>query len=150
MSRQEPFRIAARLIVGGVFIWAGVLKIADPLAFARDISNFRLVPPFIAFFTALVLPWIEVLGGAAVVLGPLRRTGAILIAALLAGFIVLTVVTMARGIDTNCGCFGALSHKADGTLLLQDAALLGLALFAGGASAPDPKKCNRALLSPPR
>jgi uncharacterized membrane protein YphA (DoxX/SURF4 family) len=153
MTRSGLVRTAARLVVGGLFIWAGVLKIADPLAFARDISNFRLVPAWAALLAALVLPWIEVLCGAAVILGPLRRTGALLIAAMLAGFILLTVVTMARGIDTNCGCFGALSHKADWTLLVQDAVLLGLALLASGESArprPDPgvasthctKKCN--------
>ncbi len=131
MPLSKGLRLAARIVVAAVFLWAAVLKIADPLGFARDISGFRLVPAWAALLIALVLPWLEALCAAFLVLGPWRRTSAILIALMLAGFIVLTGITIARGIDTNCGCFGVQSHKADMGLILQDAGLLFLTIAAG-------------------
>ncbi len=119
---------AFRLTVGGVFLWSGILKIIDPLAFARGIEAYRVFPRPAAFFLALTLPHIETVCGALLVLGLWRRPAALTTAAFLAGFIVLIAATMARGLDITCGCFGSLSGKADARLLLQDAVLLGMSL----------------------
>lgn len=117
-----------RLIVGGTFVYAGVLKVVDPLAFAADILNFRIVGPEVAVLTALFLPWIEIVCGAFLVLGWLRRASSLLISLMLAGFVVLVIVTIARGLDVDCGCFGALSGKADWGLLVQDLVLMFMSL----------------------
>jgi uncharacterized membrane protein YphA (DoxX/SURF4 family) len=116
-----------RLVVGGVFVWAGALKIADPLEFARSIMNYRVVAPAPAFAVALVLPWVEVLSGALLIVGVFKRSSALLISFLLAGFMGLVGLALARGIDTSCGCFGSLSRRADFSLILADAVLLFLA-----------------------
>ena len=128
MIRNKHFLLAFRLIVGGMFFASGFLKIGDPLAFAQNIKNFRIVSHEMAFMTALILPWIEILCGALLITGILRRPSALLVSCLLAGFIILVGVTMARGIDTDCGCFGSLSHKADWRLLVQDVLLLYFSL----------------------
>ena len=128
MIRSKHIMLAFRLIVGGVFFASGLLKVGDPLAFAQDIQNFRLVSHEVSFMTALILPWIEILCGALLITGILRRPSALLASGLLLGFIVLVGITMARGIDTDCGCFGSLSHKADWRLLLQDGVLLLMSL----------------------
>jgi uncharacterized membrane protein YphA (DoxX/SURF4 family) len=128
MIRNRAVLLVFRVVVGGLFIYAGVLKIVDPLGFARDIENYRLVPGGIAFLTALVLPWVEALSGAALVIGIFKRTSAGLIALMLVLFIGLVAVTMARGLDVDCGCFGALGRKAGWTLLAEDALLLFMAL----------------------
>ena len=117
-----------RLIVGGVFIWAGVLKIADPLGFAQSIQNYEFFPRDLVFVIAVVLPWVEVLGGASLILGLFRGSSALLIGLLLLGFIGLVALALLRGIDTSCGCFGSLSRRADLGLILADAVLLFLAL----------------------
>ena len=128
MIRNKYFLLALRLIVGGVFFASGLLKVGDPLVFAQDIKNFRMVSHEVSFITALILPWIEILCGALLITGILRRPSALLASGLLIGFIILVGVTMARGIDTDCGCFGSLSHKADWWLLLQDGVLLLMSL----------------------
>jgi uncharacterized membrane protein YphA (DoxX/SURF4 family) len=128
MIRNKYFLLAFRLIVGGAFFAAGLLKVGEPLAFAQDIKNFRIVSHEVSFMTALILPWIEILCGALLITGILRRPSALLASGLLIGFIILVGVTMARGIDTDCGCFGSLSHKADWWLLLQDGVLLLMSL----------------------
>ena len=117
-----------RLVVGGLFIWAGVLKIIDPLGFAQSIENYRLFPRELAFIIAVILPWVEALSGACLSAGLFRRSSALIISVLLIGFIGLVAVTMLRGIDTTCGCFGGLSRKADLRLILTDSGLLFVAL----------------------
>jgi len=117
-----------RLIVGGVFTWAGVLKIADPLGFAQSIQNYQFFPRDFTFIIAIVLPWMEVLAGAFLILGLFRRSSALLISSLLLGFIGLVALALLRGIDTSCGCFGSLSRRADLGLILTDAVLLFMAV----------------------
>jgi len=128
MIRNKYFLLAFRLIVGGAFFVAGLIKVGDPLEFAQNINNFRIVSHEASFLAALILPWIEILCGALLITGILRRPSALLASGLLIGFIILVGVTMARGIDTDCGCFGSLSHKADWWLLLQDGVLLLMSL----------------------
>ena len=71
-----------RLVLGGVFIWAGVLKVSDPLGFAQSIANYRAFPLALAFFLALILPWVEIICGLFLILGVLRRASAVILSAL--------------------------------------------------------------------
>ena len=128
MIRHRWVLLLFRVIVGGVFIWAGALKIADPLGFAQSIKNYQVVPHTLAFLIAVVLPWVEVLSGAFLIIGLYRRSSALIISLLLAGFIALVALALARGIDTSCGCFGSLDRRADFSLILIDAVLLVLAM----------------------
>jgi uncharacterized membrane protein YphA (DoxX/SURF4 family) len=136
MIRNKHVLCAFRLIIGGLFIYAGVIKIADPLGFARDIQNYRILPPAACLFIALALPWFEALSGVFLIVGIFKRTNAWLLSFLLAGFIVLVIITMARGLDVDCGCFGSLSRKADGRLILEDALMLYMSLQIAGQRRP--------------
>ena len=63
-------RLLGRLlaaIVGIVFVYAGVLKIWDPLHFASDINNYQMVPWSVGIRMAFYLPWLEVLCGCALI-----------------------------------------------------------------------------------
>ncbi len=117
-----------RLVVGGVFIWAGVLKIIDPLEFAQNIANYRVVSRDISFFLALVLPWLEVLCGILVILGIFRSASSLLLSGMLGIFLVLITVTILRGLDVDCGCFGSIGRHVDYRLLLTDIVLLYMTL----------------------
>jgi uncharacterized membrane protein YphA (DoxX/SURF4 family) len=154
MIRHKYLILAFRLVVGGAFFAAGILKVGDPLEFAQNIKNFRVVSPELSFLAAIVLPWIEILCGALLITGIFRRPSAFLASLLLSGFIILVGVTMARGIDTDCGCFGSLSHKVDWGLLVQDALLLWMSLnvlFARSEPSQElPKGRDSAIVSPNR
>ena len=117
-----------RLILGGVFIWAGIIKITNPLGFAQDIANYQVLPNSLSFFLALFLPWIEVICGVFIITGLFLRSSSFFLSCILAGFLFLILVTMIRGIDVECGCFGSLSRKVDYKLLLTDSALLFFSL----------------------
>lgn len=116
-------------MVGGVFIWAGLLKIFDPLGFAQGIANYKAFPLGMSFFPALLLPWIEVICGFFLIFGIFLKASAILLSGFLTVFLVLIVVTILRGLDIDCGCFGSLSGKADYKLLLVDSVLLFFSLM---------------------
>ena len=63
------------LIVGGIFIYAGVIKILDPVQFANDIDNYKSLPWFISVRLAFYLPWLEILCGLALIFRFLYRGG---------------------------------------------------------------------------
>jgi len=128
MIRNKSILLVFRLIVGGVFLWAGILKIFDPLEFAQGIANYRVFPRVITFFLALVLPWLEALCGIFLISGIFRNASSLLVSCLLAGFLVLITSAILRGLDIDCGCFGSLSQKADYKLMLSDSLLLFFSL----------------------
>lgn len=128
MIRNKYVLLSFRLIVGAVFIWAGLLKVLDVLGFAQSIANYRIFPLWMSFFLALVLPWIEIICGAFLVFGLFRRSSALLLSGLLAAFLALVIITIARGLDVDCGCFGSFSRKVDYKLLITDCILLFFSL----------------------
>jgi len=128
MIQNKYLLLAFRFVVGGVFIWAGILKILNPLDFAQNIANYRVFPQVISFSLALVLPWIEVLSGFFLIAGIFRKASALLISCLLVGFLVLIFSAILRGLDIDCGCFGSLSKKVDYKLILTDIVLLFFSL----------------------
>jgi uncharacterized membrane protein YphA (DoxX/SURF4 family) len=131
LVKNKAVLLVFRLVLGGLFLYAGVVKVLEPLDFAQNIRNYRLVGQALSFAAAIVLPWIEILAGACLVAGFWRRGAALIASGLLVFFIVLTAVTMARGLDVDCGCFGSLSRKSGWGVILEDLGMLalGLALF---------------------
>ena len=98
------------LIVGGIFIYAGVLKVLDPVQFGLDIDNYKLLPWFISVRLAFYLPWLELFCGVALVFRFLYCGGLSILTALTLIFIGATVAAKARGLDITCGCFGHASQ----------------------------------------
>src|SRR5437667_5163526 len=94
------------LVVGGVFIYAGVVKALDPVRFASDIDNYKILPWTISVGLAFYLPWLEIFCGLALILRRLYLGGLSMLTALVAVFLVATIAAKARGLDITCGCFG--------------------------------------------
>ena len=133
MIKNKTLLILLRLVLGGLFIYAGAVKVLDPLGFAQNIRNYDLVGQSLSFIAAVVLPWLEILAGVALAAGIWKRASALIISGLLVFFILLTLVTIARGLDVECGCFGALSRKAGLGVIIEDLGMLfmGLCLLFG-------------------
>ena len=128
MIKNKTLLILLRLVLGGLFVYAGVVKALDPLGFAQDIRNYRLVGQSLSFIAAIVLPWLEILAGVALAAGIWKRASALIISGLLVFYILLTLVTIARGLDVECGCFGALSRKSGFGVILEDLGMLFMGL----------------------
>jgi len=92
-----------------VFVVAALPKIADPPAFAHMIYNYRLLPGGLVNVLALVLPWVELFAGLALILGVWKKEAAVVAAVLLLVFIVAIGINLARGHAVDCGCFDVRS-----------------------------------------
>jgi uncharacterized membrane protein YphA (DoxX/SURF4 family) len=122
---------ACRIAIGVLFGWAGLAKIADPVAFAADVHNFRMVPVALENFVAMTLPWIEVVTALALVLGVRARAGAWVATGLMVVFTVAVAVELARGIDIECGCFGTTDGaRVGGVKVLENLGMTALAFLA--------------------
>jgi uncharacterized membrane protein YphA (DoxX/SURF4 family) len=128
MVRHRTVLLVFRLVLGGLFVYAGAVKALAPLDFAQGIRNYDLAGQALSFVAAIVLPWLEILAGVFLIAGVWKRGAALLVSGLLVFFIVLTAVTMVRGLDIDCGCFGALDRKAGLSVILEDLAMLYLGL----------------------
>jgi uncharacterized membrane protein YphA (DoxX/SURF4 family) len=124
---------AARVVVGGVFVVAGALKIPDPAAAVRAVRAYQLLPEALVAPVAFGLPVIEIAVGLALLLGVFVRTAAIAAAVLLMVFLVGVGSAWARGLQIDCGCFGNGGQVGAGETaypaeVLRDLALLVAAL----------------------
>jgi len=123
----------ARLLVGGVFVVAGLLKLPDPAAAVRAVRAYRLLPEGLVAPVAFGQPVVEIAIGLALVLGVFVRTAAIVSAVLLVVFIVGVGSAWARGLQIDCGCFGNGGQVAAGRTtypweIARDVGLLIVAL----------------------
>ncbi len=129
--------LALRLVLGGTFLWAGLVKIPEPGLFSQTVRAYDVLPlPVINPF-AIVVPWIEVVSGICLILGIWTRSSALTAIFLLFCFGVALGVNLYRGADLSCECFGM-----DGTsstlrhAFLRDIFLvsIGLILIREGSS----------------
>jgi uncharacterized membrane protein YphA (DoxX/SURF4 family) len=119
------WRVVA-IIIGGLFIYAGAVKIVNPAEFARDIDNYKVLPWQIGVGLAFYLPWLEILAGLALITGVLYRGGVLILTCLMFVFVLITIVAKARGLDITCGCFGhASQYLSFAWHLVLDLFLLG-------------------------
>jgi uncharacterized membrane protein YphA (DoxX/SURF4 family) len=98
--------LLARLVVGGVWIWAGLLKLPHPEASVTAVRAYQLLSPSLAEGIGRVLPMLEVVVGACLVVGLLSRAVGGVSALMQLAFIVGIASVWSRGISINCGCFG--------------------------------------------
>src|SRR6266487_5473577 len=117
MVKSLVWRIV-EIIIGGVFIYAGVIKALDPIRFANDIDNYKILPWAISVRFAFYLPWLEILCGVALIAHRLYFGGLSILAALVFVFIVATIAAKVRGLDITCGCFGHASKNWSFTMHL--------------------------------
>jgi len=120
-------RLLLHFFFGGVFVYAGLLKVADPMSFLDDVRSFDLLRDPWAAWLAMGLPWLEILAGLAVMSGVLRSGGMLILNASLLIFLGAIILSWWRGIDIRCGCFGqqeASSSYRD--LILRDLLLLAV------------------------
>ena len=132
-SKRIRFAVlAARLLMAGIFIYASIDKIAHPAAFAKDVYNYQILPDALINLTALVLPWLELLLGLCLLAGIWLPGAVLTVNGLLLVFLAALVFNLARGLDVNCGCFGAGGlgpSMSTGGYLLRDMAFLALGGF---------------------
>ena len=124
-----------RIIVGGIFLFAGLAKISDPARFILTLREFDLFPDMAVRFAAVYLPWLELLLGLFIILGLLYRTSSLMLACLNIMFTFAILSVIIRGKEVDCGCFGLLADMlklpdmADWKAVIRNLVFIGMCLY---------------------
>ena len=107
------WRVLSRILdfaVAGIFIYAGALKAIDPVQFASDIDNYKILPWPVSVALAFYLPWLEIFCAFGLVFRSLYRGALSILSASIVVFTLATIAAKVRGLDITCGCFGHASQ----------------------------------------
>ena len=102
--KQAVYHIG-RLLLAAVFIYAGVIKGTDPVAFAGQVANYQLLPYAWNYLVAAILPYLELLCGILLLLDKRVRPALVVLFVLNLVFMLAISSLIVRGIDIDCGCF---------------------------------------------
>jgi uncharacterized membrane protein YphA (DoxX/SURF4 family) len=133
-----PFALAIRILVSLVFLTAAYGKLRHGMPFQGVVANYRLLPDAMVAPAAYLIPPVELLLGATLLLGlafPWPELGA---AALLLLFALAMGINLRRGRrHIDCGCFqSALKQTLSWTLVMRNvvlALLMGVTLLSNDA-----------------
>jgi uncharacterized membrane protein YphA (DoxX/SURF4 family) len=131
---QPWLTLISRLILGGVLLAAGLLKVTHPAKSAMAVRAYEVLPVTFANFLGYALPWIEVGIALLLILGVAVIPAALSGGLLMFLFIVAIAQAWARGLTIDCGCFGGGGQVAKGETkyleeILRDTGLVLLALY---------------------
>ncbi len=145
-TRLDPWAwvaLGARLVLAGVWAWAGWAKVADADAAVRAVRAYDLFPEAVVKPIAWGLPFVELALAVLLLVGLACRPAAWVSAVLFVAFIAMIGSAWVRGLSIDCGCFGGggASSGADAARYAQeifrDLVLLALAVFvARGPGSP--------------
>jgi putative oxidoreductase len=133
---QNPWvELSSRVLIGVIFIYASLHKIGNLSLFAKIIYGYALFPAPTINLIAILLPYIEIIMGAALILGIYPRSAALILAGILFMFVVAISVNLIRGHEFDCGCFSlqnsALRHSTV-MLLFRDVIYFFMSIFIMG------------------
>jgi uncharacterized membrane protein YphA (DoxX/SURF4 family) len=134
-----------RLVLGGIFIFAGYSKIFLPnfmfrplfalkfslstnlTNFAFQVDSYKLLSPAGVSFVAHTLPFFEIVLGLLLLIGWRLRIWATLATALILGFLAAVTRAYLLHMQINCGCFAA-PEPLTGWTVVRDSAFAALAV----------------------
>lgn len=98
--------LIARLVLAGIWIVSGALKVGDHLQTVVAVRAYAVVPEAMVEPIAYMLPILEILLGVFLLLGIKNRWMGIASALVFTLFIIMIIQAWARGFQIDCGCFG--------------------------------------------
>ena len=131
---MKPTVTAARIIVGLLFIFSGLVKANDPLGLSYKMQEFFELWGMTKFnswtlLMSVLMNAFEIIAGFALLLGWRIKLFSWLLLLLIIFFTFLTGYAYLSGKFKNCGCFGDCLPITPFTSFLKDLALLGLIVF---------------------
>jgi uncharacterized membrane protein YphA (DoxX/SURF4 family) len=126
----DKITLVFRIVLGGLFLFSSVGKIADPNAFAAIVTNYQLLPQPLVMATAVIFPWVEVLCGVALLCGRFDKGAALLVCLMMLAFTGIGLYNAHRGLNIACGCF-SLSATEPSNVAVNT--LRNLLILAAGA-----------------
>jgi putative oxidoreductase len=134
-----------RLVLGGIFAYAGISKLIFPnthlwpwfvlrfsvamnlASFATQVESYNLISAETSSFVAHTLPFTEILLGLLLLTGWKLRIWASLVTAVMLAFLFAVTRAYLLHMDINCGCFGT-PEPLTGWTVVRDSAFALLAV----------------------
>lgn len=123
--------LAVRWTLGLIFIYASFHKILSPGDFAKILYGYDLFPAALINLIAIILPFIELVSGLALITGIFPKSTSLIIAVMILAFIMAISINLVRGHEFDCGCFsaGESNYTASAWVALaRDVLFLGMGL----------------------
>jgi uncharacterized membrane protein YphA (DoxX/SURF4 family) len=136
-----------RLVLGGVFVYAGFSKLLLPNSqnlwpmamlkfsvslnlstFAQQVESYKMISPETSQTVAHTLPFVEIALGLLLLIGWRLRIWATAITVIMVGFLGVVTRAYLLHMDINCGCFGT-PEKLTGMTVLRDSVFVVLAVL---------------------
>jgi uncharacterized membrane protein YphA (DoxX/SURF4 family) len=134
---QPSITLLARLVLGGVLLAAGGLKVFKPTESANAVAAYKILPTNVAHLAGYALPWLEVAIALLLIIGIMVRPAAVISGLIMIVFIGAIASVWARGMLIDCGCFGgggeidpSLATQVRRTYFIEIMRDVGLALAA--------------------
>jgi uncharacterized membrane protein YphA (DoxX/SURF4 family) len=152
MMQSSPFNLRraiiwiGRLVLGGIFIYAGFSKLLLPnthlwpmfvlkfslsmnlSSFAQQVESYKMISPEVSQVVAHTLPFVEIVLGLLLLIGWRLRIWSTAITVIMVGFLAAVTRAYLLHMDINCGCFGT-PEKLTGMTVVRDGAFTVLALL---------------------
>ncbi len=134
--------IAARIVLGGIFIAAGFVKLRPVVhgmawsaasmktslaMFAMQVDSYQMLSSSSANLVAHLLPFAELALGLWIVSGIWLMLPSLITTLMLGGFLTAMIRAYALGLEINCGCFGP-GEKVGPLSFVRDGSFFALSL----------------------
>lgn len=127
---QHHLQLILRLTLGGLLGLAAITKLADREAFRTAVADYELLPSSLERPFATILPIIELLLSALLLLGLGTAFAAAAAVPVFLSFTIAIGVNMARGRDLDCHCFGSMQSEPIGWPALVRSTTLAFAALS--------------------
>jgi uncharacterized membrane protein YphA (DoxX/SURF4 family) len=154
--------VPLRLGLGGLMMFSGWMKLGfrfldgalpapvrDQLDFYFAINGFKMgLHPELTRALSGAIPWAELMAGLLLVVGLWARPAAVVIGAMMLGFMGGIASVIIRGLDAKCPCFGSIKLFCGAEIgachLVRNSILLAMSLYIV-AVGPGPLSIDRLL-----
>lgn len=127
--RNHPLTVLPRLALGGALFFSGANKLPMHSEFVNLVNSYHLLPVWMGTVYATILPWVELLIGAYLILGILIRPSAIVAALMAVSFMVANISSIIRGDDQCLSCFGEAFSLSPWQSLIIDGVIVIIAMY---------------------
>jgi uncharacterized membrane protein YphA (DoxX/SURF4 family) len=131
LLQNSWLELVFRWILGLTFVYASYHKILAPADFAKIIYGYDLFPAGMINLIAIIVPFVELFVGLALIGGIYSRAAVMVLNAMLVFFIIILSYNLLRGHEFDCGCFALESSGSAATTeftLFRDFVYLALGL----------------------
>jgi uncharacterized membrane protein YphA (DoxX/SURF4 family) len=138
-----------RILLGVVFLVAGLPKIMHPFPFLYAVCQYEVVGASMAKTVVAILPWLETLIGICLIAGIVVNGALLLSSTLLLIFVAAQASVLYRGLDAGCACFqsgpdGSISYLTLGRTAIL-AAISGACMCAARSRSARGMTANAGL-----